>query len=180
MQSPCREVLVNFAIQSCLPVPRTPQTARLPDLAAAIQEIFPMDTEDAILLWNRVPVRMGYKYDLSVMIDDLLPLLRNLTSQEVGSDEVHWASDTFRANWALQWNSDSLRIESTWYSVLGDYEELLNRRGHLEISLRLFVSEWKRFLRKVRDCLDQAQVTFVDATAWQTLCELTDQESRMD
>src|SRR5437016_710667 len=115
---------MNFEIQACNPKTRKPTEIRVEDLAAAIQAVFRLDSEDAILFWNWVPVRISYKYDLSVMIDDLLTLLNDLLSVPGGRRSVYWGSNTFQAEWHLVWADGRVAITAQWESVAGNYEEL--------------------------------------------------------
>src|SRR5258705_95085 len=80
------------------------------DLSEAIEEIFPMETEDAIIVWNQSLIPISYKYDLSVMIDDVLPMLARLLDRTSGSDQVNFGSDTFQTDWSLNWTEGDLSI----------------------------------------------------------------------
>lgn len=44
-------------------------------MADAVGERYPSEGEDAILVWNLVPVRLSYGHDLAALLDDLVPLL---------------------------------------------------------------------------------------------------------
>jgi hypothetical protein len=132
---------------------------RAADLAAAIQTVFPMDTDDAILNWNRIAVRLGYRYDVSVMIDDLLPLLAEVTDEPSGRRRVVWASDTFHADWDVHWLGDELlSVDAEWHSISGDYAGLLNERPTVTLPRTAFVAEWRRLLAAVLRGIDASGV----------------------
>lgn len=160
---------MTFRIQACNPKILSPRDRQVADLAAAIQAIFRPATEDAFLLWNGVPIRINYKYDLSVLIDDLLPLLDTLLSSTTGSRLVYWGSDTFRAEWVLNWAGDNVQIATQWHSVAGNYQELLNSRSRLDVSHRVFLQEWRAPLRKVMDQVDKADLNFADRDSLELL-----------
>jgi hypothetical protein len=138
---------LRFSIQSSAPVAQPAERAA--DLAQAIYEIYPMDTEDAILNWNLVAVRVGYRYDVSVMIDDALPLLTAIAGSDIGERSVTWGSDTFNATWDVTWVDDALRATGEWRSISGDYEHLLNDRPTVSIKRAAFLAEWSGLLETV-------------------------------
>lgn len=94
---------MSFYIQASNP--RTNSIANPNDktLADAIETIFLLNTESAILMWNYISVPLSYKYDISYMIEDILLLLDALRSRENGEMTIHWLPDTFRCNWTVQW-----------------------------------------------------------------------------
>jgi hypothetical protein len=153
---------MKFAIQVCNPTITYPHNRMVSDLAEAIETIFPMNTEDAFLLWNLVPIRLNYKYDVSVLIDDILPLLQTMLSQAEGNYQVSWGSDTFQADWSLNWSQDQLTIQTVWHQVTGHYEDLLNSRPELVIEYDKFLHEWDGLLRKVSESLYRVGIKVED------------------
>lgn len=153
---------MNFVIQACTPALDEAAGREFEDLADAIQGLFVMETEDAILFWNWVPIRISYKYDLSVMIDDLLPLLSAMIGTEAGRKEVEWGSNTFRATWAVEWGAGQVRIVGQWDSVAGAYEALLNSRATVEIDRDVFLHEWKMPLRRIVEALGAVNPSITD------------------
>ena len=140
-----------FAIQTCSPMlvrDQIPEEAS--DLSGAVEVIYAPCTEDAILFWNRVPVRISYRYDLSVLLDDLVPLIGQVVGDDEGSEETRWASNTFSAVWQMGWDYDQIRISSYWRAVAGSYEELLNSRSTVEVPRMDFLGEWRPLLDRVR------------------------------
>ncbi|MEV0663980.1 hypothetical protein ACIBI3_16055 [Actinomadura luteofluorescens] len=138
---------MNFWLQTGSP--ETLQLESAEDMADATEQMYPMGTEDAILFWNRVPVRLDYRYDIPVLLDDLVPLLEEVQNPEFSQTKVHWGSDTFSTEWNIARNEDSLRIDSRWDSVHGSYEFLLNERSQLTVRIDSFVAEWLKVLRRI-------------------------------
>jgi len=125
---------MQFAIQVGNPTILQPETNPSPDLAYTIEEFFPIHTEDLILYWNWIPVRIGYKYDLSVLIDELLPLLSAILQSDQGEYQVSWDSTSFLGYWYLTWDERLMTIEAEWLRVVGKYEGLLNNHDTVRTS----------------------------------------------
>ena len=153
---------MDFTIQASNPMFEQGSEREVEELATAIQMTFPMNTEAAIMVWNSTPIRLSYKYDLGVVVYDLLAMLEDLLSPGPGATSVSWSSTTFMADWDLQWMDGRLDINTNWASVEGHYEDLLNRRAHLETDQQQFASEWKRPLRTILTGIDQSKMRVAD------------------
>ncbi|GGQ25365.1 hypothetical protein BKA00_002486 [Actinomadura coerulea] len=138
---------MNFRLQTGNP--ETLEVGSAEDMADATGQMYLMETEDAILFWNRVPVRLAYRYDIPALIDDLVPLLEEVQSPEFSQAQIHWGSDTFSTEWTIARDGDFLRIDSRWDSVHGSYEFLLNERSQLAVRIDSFVAEWLKVLRRI-------------------------------
>jgi len=163
---------MQFAIQVGNPTILRPQTTLLPDLAYAIEELFPMDTEDAILYWNWIPVQIGYKYDLSMLIDKLLPLLSTVLCASKGSYQASWDDSSFYGYWYLEWDEHQMTIEAEWLAAAGNYQALLNSRDKLRISKDAFLREWKGLLRKLIEAINVTGVQIEAQEEFETLCRI--------
>jgi hypothetical protein len=161
-----------FTIQASNPAVMDASDVRADHLADAIGSIFPSTTEEAVIVWKRVPVRVSYRYDWSVMIDDVPAMLRPLMSDPTGEQRVFWGSQSFTAEWRLQWSSSTLRIESDWRNVAGEYRDLLNARGPLEMDQEEFVCEWKAILHHTLIAIDTSRISITDTAELQQLREL--------
>lgn len=115
-------------------------------LEDAIEGIYPLFSEMAILIWNGLYIPLSYKYDISLMIKDILELLELLINEEAGDYYVWWPSNTFFSEWKLSWVGKELKISTRWESVTGDIEDKLNSVGELEIDKNEFLREWKKLL----------------------------------
>lgn len=149
----------EFIIQSSNPRAESdcdPDDASLSD---AIQTVFPMDTERMLMVWNGIYIPLGYKYDVSLMVDDILDLCSNIFAVIEGHQRVCWPSNTFAAAWDVRWGSDMVTIEAQWNRVVGGTEAMLNERSCISIPQEDFLAEWKRPLEIVDDALRNAGYT---------------------
>jgi len=160
---------MKFVIQAGSPRFDSRRGVQVADVSDAIQTIFPMITEDAFLLWDSIPVGINYKYDFSILIDDLLALLPEVINSPEGNYRVGWGSNTFRAHWFLEWKGEDLTIESKWHGISGNYQQLLNSQPQLQIRRDQFVCEWKEVLRRVIDAIDSSGVDVRDKTNLESL-----------
>jgi hypothetical protein len=147
-----------FKIQICNPAIRDCSNEERESLSSAMIAVFPEATEDAIMLWNWVPVRINYSGDLSVMMEDLLLMLSDLLQSDEGSHVALFGASTFRAEWSLHWAAGDLTIDAAWESIAGSYEEVLNSRRTLEVPRDEFLSEWKSVLKKVIEAIDRSGI----------------------
>ena len=88
------------------------------DLSAAIEEVYPMDAMDAILVWNGLPVSLNYKYDISVCIEEILDLVFFLKMPVSSTKEIMFPSNTFLVEWKLNVNVESVTIKANWHSAV--------------------------------------------------------------
>ena len=128
-------------------------------LSDAIQTVFPMLTEKAFLIWKAIYIPLCYKYDISIMANDILDMLENLINKSTGDMSIHWASDTFANVWMLEWNNDYLEIEAQWNSVIGGTEQILSTKGSIKIPKQRFIAEWGGILNNVIIGLKQSGYT---------------------
>jgi hypothetical protein len=145
--------MTSFFIQAGSPrATRTcdPNDESLPE---AIETLFLMDTEYAFIAWNTIYIPLSYKYDLGLMVDDILGIIEGIQASSRGSQVVDWPSNTFAAKWNLQWNDGVIEIRSNWRCVLGHTEALLNSKPCVELSTEGFVAEWKRPLQAIEHAL---------------------------
>ncbi|MEV6682623.1 hypothetical protein AB0N09_38040 [Streptomyces erythrochromogenes] len=151
---------MSFSIQAGRPAVRRCGPAT--DMADAVGEMYPSDAEDALLVWNLVPVRLSYAHDLAALLDDLVPLLEELRRPGFSDAEVFWGSDTFSAEWGIVSEGDSLRIRARWHSILGSYESLLAERGDAVIPAGEFIGEWAKVLRRIVTDIEAERVRLED------------------
>ncbi|MGW3562349.1 hypothetical protein ACWDSL_00320 [Streptomyces sp. NPDC000941] len=138
---------MSFYIQSGCPEVLKVETAD--DMADAVGQLYPLETEHAVLVWNWIPVLLEYRYDIPVLLDDLVPLLEEIQRAEFSETRVYWGSDTFSTEWQIRREGELLRIDSRWMAVSGSYESLLNDRSQLTVEIRSFVAEWLKVLRRI-------------------------------
>ena len=113
-------------------------------LGEAVESVFPLDTEYAFMAWNWVYVPLSYKYDLAIMLADIVAMLDRVLSFAEGEIRIQWPSNTFAAEWRVKWKDGMVHVHATWRSVLGSTEDLLGRRPDIHVLVQDFVSEWQR------------------------------------
>jgi len=160
-----------FAIQTCNPSIVTSREMFVEDVAEAIETVFFHRTEDAMLFWNGVIIPINYKYDLSVIIDDIVVMLQNLLGKERGTCEVHFGSNSFLSIWNLKWQNNQLEISAEWHSVAGDLNAVLTRCSNLEMPLDDFIAEWKVLLKLVIDALITSRCQFAERDTFEALVQ---------
>jgi hypothetical protein len=124
-------------------------------LCDAIQSIFPLENEYGFVIWNHIFIPVSYKYDISIMINDIIYIV-NSVKQGAGAFELHWASNTFSSIWKIEYSAQAVKIESEWTCVLGGLEGLLNENPVLEVETHHFVETWTGLLLFVKNKLEKA------------------------
>ncbi len=150
---------MHFSIQAGKPKFQISNGITAEDLSEAIQIIFPMETDDASINWNGTFISMSYKYDLSVMIDDLLPLLLSVQVSDEGQYRVHFGSNTFNTEWQISWKSDELLLNAHWEENFEDLNLVEKNCSRLKISRTTFLKEWNGVLENLRQSVESSGVS---------------------
>jgi len=137
---------MNFWIQACNPRSIRALDEEDESIFDALQNVFPMWTEEAFMVWDRIHIPLGYKYIISFIIYDVLEILEALMHQEQGTLEVTWPSNDFAGCWQIHWEGQEIEIHARWDSMVGRSESLLNALPPLVMNKNDFVSEWKQVL----------------------------------
>ncbi|MDX2200286.1 MAG: hypothetical protein SF069_15105 [Phycisphaerae bacterium] len=164
---------MSFWIQAgCPRRTPTPDSAGGLSLVEAIEAAFPLEAEDLVLVWNGVSIRLSYKYDMSVIIEELLNLLSKLLA---GADSINvlFGSDTFFANWELESRDGEVKITADWQSALASIEAL---RAAPVVTLPLldFLREWCRPLRLVHQATADLRLSPEGLSRSHALAELVE------
>lgn len=69
-----------------------------------MQSIYLLDAEDAVMIWKGEEISLGYKYDVSIILEDILHMLDTLTGAESGQQRIAWPSNSFRCDWTMKWH----------------------------------------------------------------------------
>lgn len=144
---------MKFLVQASNPRPSSLVSPDDSSLGEAIETIFPLRTDFALLVWNNVYVPLTYKYDISMMITDIISMLASVVARDEGSITVFWPSNTFSTRWILTWSSTDLSIITTWESVIGGTESMLNKVPSLNIDRNTFLLEWRPLLCKIKESI---------------------------
>lgn len=165
----------EFRIQAGCP--RSVKTVD-PDAATideAVESVFLLDTEDAILVWQLVHIPLGYKYDVGTCLRDIVAMVKALLSAESGEHYVDFPSNTFGARWRLEWKVDRLVVSALdWRVVVGGVEDLLRERSVVSLGKSEFICEWKALLERVYCALVGAGYSA------SKICEIEDLKSVVD
>lgn len=137
---------LSFYIQAGNPMIQCIADRNDKSLADAIESMFLLNTESAVLMWNHISIPLSYKYDISYMMEDILMLLNMLQSREKGELTICWLPDTFRCDWTIRWDTEELSIHSRWENTVGNLERLLNERPNISLKKDDFIKEWKSIL----------------------------------
>lgn len=119
----------------------------------AIESIFPSETEDAIIEWNYICIRVGYKYGVSYLYDDFRQIVNFTENNSDGIFKVTFADNNFFAEWNIKVDGSKLVIDSKWFNITGNIEDILNQRTQLIIEKEEFLKELKKLIRFVDKCL---------------------------
>jgi hypothetical protein len=165
---------MNFWIQAS-----NPRSVRQFDeedhsVSEALETVFPLWAEEAILVWHHVHVPLSYKSTISFMIDDILSMLDGLMRNRSGNVKITWPSNEFAVVWHTRWENNHLEIRTEWNTVIGFTESLLAARSTLNIDKNVFVCEWKQVLGITLNALLEAgyrQEHLVDMSKLQRIYE---------
>ena len=114
-----------------------------------VETCFLLHTEMAIVKWLGAFIPLSYKYDISIMLLDIILMLQTLLDKPNGELDISWPSNGFSCRWIMTWRDNTLIIDSQWNSVIGKTERLLNELGVLEMSKSKFIFEWRMLLETV-------------------------------
>jgi hypothetical protein len=112
-----------------------------------IQEVFPLETEYAFIIWNHIYIPVSYKYDISLMILDFVKIRDFITNNTAEKIKIYWASNTFRSEWDIKMQGEKIVVYSKWYQTLGMVESLLNEFNTVEISTLDFLEEVEKIIK---------------------------------
>lgn len=145
---------MDFYIQASKPRAAGAYDAEDNSLGEAVETAFPLDTESAVMVWHHLYIALSYKYDVSVIISDLVAMLTALMRPGPGTHEVQWASNTFLSRWKLRWNTENeLTVDAEWTAVVGVPVDVVQRAGGIRMPKEQFVAEWKELLSRVLTAL---------------------------
>jgi hypothetical protein len=124
-------------------------------LGEALESCF-YSLDGARLHWNGVSVPLSYKYDLSIIVHDVVHLVRWLRTCTQDCFAICWSSNTFLASWQVESAAGRVRVTASWYSVSaqdGHLEEALNAAPVAEANQAAFMAQWAALLRVAHQSL---------------------------
>ncbi|RLC15614.1 MAG: hypothetical protein DRI57_12580 [Deltaproteobacteria bacterium] len=161
-----------FLIHPGNPAWQEPENPVAEDLSEATEALFQAETEDAVMVWGNQAVPVSFKYDMSVIVEDVIFMLEFLMRRNSGEETVFFSSDTFNSEWLMKWNDDRLFIYPAWNSVAGNRHEELNAFGVMEVSVSHFVGQWTVVLEKIYEAVLMSGMNLEDAENFEALSSL--------
>lgn len=149
-----------FRIHPGHPRPNVGVAGIAADLSEAIAMCFPIDAADAEFVLRDVSVPLNYKYDLSVIVEDIVDLLEHCLRQE--SAKVRLCSDTFNVSLSVRPKAESVALRADWHSVVGNKEKQLNEIPTVIVPARHFLEQWARLLEVAFQGLDRTGLVIRD------------------
>lgn len=164
----------SFFLQVSAPAVLHLQDRRVQDLQDAIGVIFPFPTEYCLLHWNRVPIPLSYKYDLSDHFPVLMDMLSRIEANQEGGLHETLASSDLLVELKLAWTIDRLDCAARWVRVRGDLDSLNRTCSSLTTTRQSFLAEWGYLLKKILDCVYKSHVQIEDSSEVDQLSSLHD------
>jgi len=168
---------MGFYIQTCNPMYLIPQKeiveqTIVEEISYAIQLVFPMVTERALLVWEDIYIPICYKYDLSVMMEDILFMLSELQEKNQGTCQIGFGSDTFNALWEMEWVNEKLSINAKWDYVRGNLAVVNSSCNKLIIDVSTFLCEWKGILTHVIEAIKRSNINMDNCNEYDSLLKI--------
>jgi hypothetical protein len=139
------------------------------DVADAIETIFPTH-EDGFVVWDGVRIPFSYKYDLSVMYDDIPFCMTKIRESEAGNYNLCFGSNTFCVVWNLEWKDRVISITSQWIGLRGEIaNEINNTCRYLECEVDIFIGEFKKLLQFINKNIEISSIVIDDKDSFQEL-----------
>ncbi len=132
------------------------------DVADAIELCFPLQADDAELIWGTERVPINYKYDVSVIYEDIVELLQECMKNK--RVEVYFGSNTFSGSLSVTPFDDEFELEGRWDSVSGNKEKQLNQISVLKTKKSRFLRSWSGILENVLEAVGNSNLSFSLAT----------------
>jgi hypothetical protein len=135
-------------------------------LSDAVQTVFPLD-ERAFLEWNGLTLPLSYKYDISVMLEDIIEMVLAVRKTESGMFQVDWPSSGFPFHWAIKWNASEVEVHAQPRHEPGAVD-LVGREG-VRVDRGSFLGAWRALLGTVLSCLEGAGYNNLQIGGWSRL-----------
>jgi hypothetical protein len=137
---------MSYALRPGKPLGQGTHRASDSNLAEALESIYAL-TDELALEWNGVALPLSYKFGLSAMVGDLLPLLAQLRERDRGERELEWASAEFPYHWLIRWEGRDLSLTATGRDEPGATP--LTGGHEVRVDRADFVAGWVHALRPV-------------------------------
>jgi len=115
-------------------------------LVEMVQTVFPLNTDGVMLEWSGARLVLNYKYDISMMIDDVVILITHLDSNQHGEMIINWVSSGFPYRWEVNWVAPRLEIHSSPHDPS---KTTLTGRELICDSIEGFTHKWNPVLNNI-------------------------------
>lgn len=140
---------MNFWIQTSQPkTVRCTRFLETDSLHEAAQAAFPLEAEEALIVWGGTRIPVCYKYDVGLILEDIHPAIRSLFARPSGVEDGSFGSNTFSGTWHLSWDANRLSFSVHWRSAIGIPEAHLNETPTIQMSRGEFLGEWGALARR--------------------------------
>ncbi|WP_143177373.1 hypothetical protein [Cystobacter ferrugineus] len=140
-----------FSLRAGTPACLTVHDAEDSTISDAMQTVFPLET-CSTLDWGGIEISLSYKYDLSMMADDIAQMIVALQASPSGTFQVDWPSSGFPYHWTLKWDPSIVEIHAIARPEPG--AEDLTGRESVQTRKSSFVAGWQEVLRTIVSCLE--------------------------
>jgi len=140
-----------FALTSGVPALVAARDESDTTLSDAVQTIFPLD-ERAFLEWNGLTLPLNYKYDISLMLEDIVDMVLAIRNTAAGQLQVDWPSSGFPFHWTIKWNASEIEVHAQPRHEPGAVD--LKGREWIRVDRGSFLEAWQALLRAVLSCLE--------------------------
>ncbi|WNG19259.1 hypothetical protein [Cystobacter fuscus] len=120
-------------------------------ISDAMQTVFPLGA-CSTLDWDGIEMSLSYKYDLSLMADDIVQMLLAIQNSPSGTFQVDWPSTGLPYHWALKWDPSVVEIHAVARPEHG--AEDLTGRESVQTTKSTFVAGWQEILRMIVSCIE--------------------------
>src|SRR5215216_2474163 len=117
-------------------------------LGDAVQSVFELNDEDAELEWNGIVFSLNYKYDLGMMVDDVVSTLKTIIASAEGNMIIEWVSTGFPFAWKIAWSGSRISLSAT--SRDSDAGQRILGLESVEIAKHQFFLEWQSVLAMIK------------------------------
>jgi hypothetical protein len=142
-----------FALKLVMPASVAARDESDATLSDAVQTVFPLE-ERAFLEWNGLTMPLSYKYDISLMLEDIVEMVLVVGKTESGVFQVDWPSSGFPFRWTLRWDASEVEVHAQARHEPGAVD--LTGHERLRVERGSFVGAWQALLGTVLSCREGA------------------------
>ncbi len=102
-------------------------------LGGAIESVFPSLDDYVIMVWNETPIYLSCRYDVSIIINDIVYIIDELLKKENFSFKNTWPSNTFYTLWKITSIESEVSVVADWFNISGD-EDALNKKNRIVVA----------------------------------------------